>query len=47
VDAISGQWNVDRRFDPAMPRSATAALHERWTEALRRSKGWEQSKSEV
>src|SRR6266545_6913928 len=47
VDAISGQWNVDRRFDPAMPRSATAALHERWTEALRRSKGWEQTKSEV
>src|SRR5206468_5854273 len=41
VDAISGQWNVDRRFDPAMPRSATVALHERWTEALRRSKGWE------
>ena len=23
VDAISGQWKVDRRFEPAMPRSAT------------------------
>jgi glycerol kinase len=40
VDAISGQWKVDRRFEPAMPRSATAALRERWTEALQRSKGW-------
>ena len=41
IDAISGQWKVDRRFEPAMPLSATAALRERWTEALQRSKGWE------
>src|SRR6266851_1110364 len=41
ADAITGQWKVDRRFDPTMPRSATAALRERWTEALQRSKGWE------
>ena len=41
VDAITGQWKVDRRFEPAMPRSATASLRERWTEALQRSKGWE------
>ena len=47
VDAISGQWKVDRRFEPAMPRGATTALRERWTEALRRSKGWEVAKSEV
>jgi len=40
VDAISGQWKVDRRFEPAMPRSATAALRQQWTEALQRSKGW-------
>jgi glycerol kinase len=40
VDAISGQWKVDRRFEPAMLRSATAALREQWTEALQRSKGW-------
>jgi glycerol kinase len=45
VDAITGQWKVDRRFDPAMPRSATAALRERWTEALQRSKGWERQAS--
>ncbi len=40
VDAISGQWKVDRRFEPAMPRSATGALRQQWTEALQRSKGW-------
>jgi glycerol kinase len=41
ADDVSGQWKVDRRFEPAMPRSAAAALRERWAEALGRSKGWE------
>jgi len=41
VDAITGQWKVDRRFEPAMPRSAVQALRERWSSALERSKGWE------
>ena len=41
VDDVSGQWKVDRRFEPAMPRAAAAALRERWSEALERSKGWE------
>jgi glycerol kinase len=40
LDAISGQWKVDQRFEPAMPRSATGALRQRWSEALQRSKGW-------
>jgi len=31
---------VDQRFEPAMPRSATGALRQQWTEALQRSKGW-------
>src|SRR5262249_23869815 len=30
VDAITGQWNVDRRFEPSMPRSTAASLRERW-----------------
>ena len=42
VDAITGQWKVDRRFEPAMARSAAGALRERWSAALGRSKGWEQ-----
>jgi len=41
VDAITGQWRVDRRFEPAMRPAAAAALRERWTAALERSKGWE------
>jgi len=41
VDAVSGQWKVDRRFEPRMPRSAAQALRARWTVALGRSKGWE------
>ena len=39
VDEVTGQWRVDRRFEPAMPRSATGALRQQWTEALQRSKG--------
>jgi glycerol kinase len=41
VDAITGQWKVNRRFDPVMPRAAAAALRERWSAALARSKGWD------
>jgi glycerol kinase len=41
ADAITGQWRVDRRFEPSMPRRSTAALRERWASALHRAKGWE------
>jgi glycerol kinase len=41
ADEVSGQWKVDRRFEPMMPRAAVNALRERWTKALERSKGWE------
>jgi glycerol kinase len=41
LDAITGQWKVDRRFEPNLPRTAARALRERWTAALERSKGWE------
>jgi glycerol kinase len=40
VDAISGQWKVDRRFEPSMRPDLAAALRGRWSEALGRSKGW-------
>src|SRR5205809_795185 len=43
LDAITGQWKVDRRVEPAMPRAAAAALRERWTAAVNRSKGWERA----
>jgi len=45
VDEISGQWKVDRRFEPVMPRSAAATLRDRWTEALKRSMNWERPAS--
>jgi len=41
VGAITGQWRVDRRFEPSMPRAEVDALKERWKAALERSKGWE------
>ena len=41
IDEVSGQWKVDRRFEPKMPRAAVDSLRERWTAALQRSKGWE------
>src|SRR5881394_3559388 len=47
VDAISGQWRVDRRFQPAMSPGAARALRERWTAALARSKGWVTSSGTV
>lgn len=40
IDDVSGQWQVDRRFEPAMPRTAADALRARWSDALARSKGW-------
>ncbi len=39
-DEIAGQWRVDRRFEPSMPRAEAARLRERWREAVRRSTGW-------
>ncbi|MEP6592238.1 MAG: glycerol kinase GlpK [Acidobacteriota bacterium] len=37
---IAGQWRVDRRFEPSMPRSDAERLRERWREAVGRSRGW-------
>ena len=41
VDEVSGQWKVDRRFEPAISQAAASTLRARWSEALGRSKGWE------
>ncbi len=37
---ISGQWRVDRRFEPSMARTDAERLRERWREAVGRSRGW-------
>jgi len=41
VDAITGQWQAERRFEPRMPPAAAAQLRARWSTALERSKSWE------
>jgi glycerol kinase len=41
IDDVSGQWRVDRRFEPAMSRASASALRSRWAEALGRAKSWE------
>ena len=38
---IAGQWRIERRFEPAMPRSRVEALRERWTRAVERAKQWQ------
>ena len=41
ADALTGQWRVDRRFEPAMAPARRDALRSRWTAALERARGWE------
>jgi glycerol kinase len=41
VDELTGQWQIDRRFDPQMAQPAVTTLRSRWTAAVERSKGWE------
>jgi glycerol kinase len=43
VDAVSGQWRVDRRFEPQMPEKAARSLRQRWTAAVERAKDWARS----
>jgi glycerol kinase len=41
ADELTGQWRVERKFEPRMPQSRVAALRERWAAAVERSKRWE------
>jgi glycerol kinase len=40
TDTLAHHWQVDRRFEPAMPMSQAAARRAEWREALNRSKSW-------
>ena len=42
ADELTGQWRVDRRFEPRMAPTTARALRTRWTEAVARARGWEQ-----
>ena len=37
---IRANWQVDRRFEPAMPRERTAELRAGWDKAVARAKAW-------
>jgi len=40
TDEVSANWQVDRRFEPAMSRDRAAALKAGWDKAVMRAKGW-------
>jgi glycerol kinase len=42
ADELTGQWRVDRRFEPRMGRSQAEELQQRWSQAVERAKRWEQ-----
>jgi glycerol kinase len=39
-EEIAAQWQMDRRFEPSMPRGDADALLARWREAVSRSLRW-------
>ncbi|MCX7185451.1 MAG: glycerol kinase GlpK [Nitrosospira sp.] len=41
TDSIATHWQVEKIFEPAMPRARVAELRGRWNEALGRVKNWE------
>ena len=40
TDALAAQWQLDRRFEPAMSAARRAALKAGWTKAVKRSRAW-------
>ena len=40
TDDIRANWQVDRRFEPAMTRERAAELTAGWDKAVKRAKGW-------
>ena len=46
ADEIAEQWQVDRRFEPAMGEDQRASLTEAWVRALDRARAWATTDSE-
>jgi glycerol kinase len=40
TDEITGQWRIDRRFEPKLERNQADGLRARWSDAVERSKAW-------
>jgi glycerol kinase len=39
-EEIAAHWQMERRFEPRMPRAEAAGLLARWREAVKRSLAW-------
>jgi glycerol kinase len=46
-DDVKAKWAIERRFEPRLARDEVAHRRARWTEALRRSRDWEEHSSAV
>jgi glycerol kinase len=46
TDALAAQWQLDRRFEPAMSAARRAALKAGWTKAVKRSRAWVEAAEE-
>jgi glycerol kinase len=40
MDEVASNWQVDRRFEPAVPRAAAEARLGHWSRAVERSRSW-------
>jgi glycerol kinase len=43
TDEISARWQAERTFEPGPDRGRAAGMRARWTRAVERAKGWEES----
>jgi glycerol kinase len=43
ADALTDQWQMERRFSPRMPPAIARALRSRWAEAVERATRWERA----
>jgi glycerol kinase len=41
ADELTGQWQIDRRFEPRLDPALARTMRSRWRDAVERSKGWE------
>ena len=40
-EQLASQWQIDRTFEPSMPKSKVESLRHGWNKALERSRNWE------
>ena len=45
TDDVARNWQIDTTFEPRVPASEASGYRSRWTEAVKRSRGWEKSET--